>query len=113
MAIQVTAVPGVQIYIGMLVWLIGTAALFGVKRFAAGSIAMIPLIVLAVIYRVAVRNTFEKPMKVLAIHAAADLDRGDGVRRTARARFLARSHAHTHLVSCPSIAGVHFGPLLA
>lgn len=68
-----------QIYGSMLIWLIGNTALFAVKLFPAGVAACIPLIVLLVVFRFAVAQTFERPIHMLSIHAAADLDRADQV----------------------------------
>lgn len=71
-----------QIYIAFLVMLIGYFALFGIKSFPIGTTLMIPLIIIAIIFRRTVAVTFTRPMENLSIHAAADLDRADKVRRT-------------------------------
>jgi hypothetical protein len=64
----------------MLIWIIGNTALFAVKKFAIGVAVSIPLIVVIFLFRFAVHANFERPIKMVAIHAAADLDRADQVR---------------------------------
>ena len=66
-----------QIYAGLLISLVGNAALFSIKNNPAALAAIIPLIIIAVLYRVAVARTFQRPMYNLSFHAAADLDRAD------------------------------------
>jgi hypothetical protein len=68
-----------QIYMGMMVMLISYFALFSVKKFAIGTALTIPLIILLILYRGAITTTFKRPMEVLSLHAAADLDRADKV----------------------------------
>ena len=68
-----------QIYLGMFVMLIGYFALFGIKLFALGTALTIPLIILLVLFKGAVTKTFKRPMELLSLHAAADLDRADKV----------------------------------
>lgn len=73
-----------QIYVGMVFWTIGNAALFAVKGHP-GSAAMVPAIIAVLCYRFAVAHTFERPIRLLSTHAASDLDRSDQqlVRRAA------------------------------
>lgn len=59
--------------------LVGYFALFGIKKFAIGTALTTPLIILMVMYRASVHSTFKRPMEVLSLHAAADLDRADKV----------------------------------
>eukprot|EP00892_Ulva_mutabilis_P005047 jgi/Ulvmu1/2914/UM147_0012.1 len=66
-----------QIYVGVMAMLIGYFALFGIKNFPIGTTLMIPLIVIAVLFRATINSTFKRPMENLSIHAAADLDRAD------------------------------------
>lgn len=70
-----------QIYVAFLVMLIGYFALFGIKKFPIGTTLMIPLIIIAFVFRRTVATTFTRPMENLSIHAAADLDRADQVRQ--------------------------------
>ena len=70
-----------QIYAGLLIGLVGNAALLAIKGFALGIPLMIPAIVMTLLFRVNVAQNFDRPMKTLSFHAAADLDRADKVRR--------------------------------
>jgi hypothetical protein len=63
----------------MMVMLITYFALFSIKKFAIGTAMTIPLIIMLILYRGAVASTFRRPMEVLSLHAAADLDRADKV----------------------------------
>lgn len=63
----------------MFVMLIGYFALFGIKLFAIGTALTIPLIIILVLFKRAVSSTFKRPMELLSLHAAADLDRADKV----------------------------------
>jgi hypothetical protein len=72
-----------------LVFLVGYAALFGIKQFPIGTALTIPLIVIVVLYRQAIAANFDRPMKNLSLHAAADLDRADKVRAKLQADSLA------------------------
>ena len=68
-----------QIYFAMMVMLVGYFALFGIKKFAIGTALTIPLFIIMVLYRASITSTFKRPMEVLSLHAAADLDRADKV----------------------------------
>jgi hypothetical protein len=78
-----------QIFFGLLVALVGNLALFSIKKNGIASALVAPLLGAAVLWRLAVHRTFERPMSNLSFHAAADLDRADRV-RTADAKWKAR-----------------------
>jgi hypothetical protein len=80
-----------QIYVAVIISLVGNAALFSIKKNAGATIAIIPLLVIAVLFRVAVARTFGRPMRNLSFHAAADLDRADRVRAHAPLAPVAQS----------------------
>ena len=69
-----------QIYIGVIVMLVSMLALFGINNAPVQSILLVPLLAVAVLFRIAVARTFDRPMHNLSFHAAADLDRADKVR---------------------------------
>lgn len=73
-----------QIIFGMFIFLLGNLALLGIKKFAYAPILIIPILLL-VLFRYVAGKAFGRPMKTLAAHAAADLDRGDEACRRARA----------------------------
>ena len=69
-----------QIYTGLLIALIGYAALFGIKSFAIGAALVVPLIFAVCIVWLLSGAAYGQGMHTLPLHAAADLDRADVVR---------------------------------
>lgn len=55
-------------------------ALFGIKKFIPGPPIALVLLLITILFVMKVRSKFTRPMNLLSIHAAADLDRSDTVR---------------------------------
>lgn len=77
-----------QLWVALVVAVIGYAALFGIKYFTAGVILCLPLLLVLWLFRKAVKATFADAMDTLPLHAAADLDRADQVRKSLGQRVL-------------------------
>ena len=69
-----------QVYVALIIAVVGNAVLFGIMNNGGAAAACIPLIIFVVLFRIAVARTFDRPMHNLSFHAAADLDRADKVR---------------------------------
>ena len=68
-----------QIFLSLVIMVIGYAALFGLKRFAAGTVLCLPLLATLLLYHRSVKATFYDLMRTMPLHTAADLDRADQV----------------------------------
>lgn len=74
---------GVQMYrqmlVGIIVFQISYIGILSIKKFPYSVLLVIPLIV-TVCWALMMHRKFAEPLKHLAVHAAADLDRADLVR---------------------------------
>jgi hypothetical protein len=78
-----------QILVGLITFIVMSLALFGIKKFPPGPPIAIVLLLITILFIMKVRSKFTRPMHLLSIHAASDLDRSDTVRAPAELYFFA------------------------
>lgn len=68
-----------QMLVGLIVFQLTYIGILGVKRFPFSVLLIIPLII-TLCWAVMINRKFGQPLRHLAVHTAADLDRADLVR---------------------------------
>ena len=69
-----------QLLFGVMTFLIVNLGYFIIKLFAPGPPILVVLIILWLLYNHKVKKKYMRPMQLVSVHAAADLDRADTVR---------------------------------
>jgi nitrogen fixation/metabolism regulation signal transduction histidine kinase len=68
-----------QVFSSIIIFLLSYIGILSIKKAPGAGTLIIPLII-AVVFRIVAGRKFARPLKSLAVHAAADLDRADMVR---------------------------------
>jgi hypothetical protein len=69
-----------QIFFSICTFLIVNAGYMIIKRFAPGAPILLVVLVIWILYYRKAMKKYSRPMTLISIHAAADLDRADTVR---------------------------------